>query len=157
MTLTLRLTCTLLGLTLGPSLAAANVGAPPPGTKVASGRHFDIYVALKSESPAPADYTSRVYSVVIVAHTHKHGVQRFTKRYETLDANLLEAASWEVKDLDGDGFDEFRYLAQKTKNGCQVWPAERWEAERERFTLGGPALARFIDARGKPAPSCILR
>jgi hypothetical protein len=124
-----------------PALAQTRF-APPPGEKVVSGRHFDVYVLKKAEQPVPGDYVSRVYQVTFLAHTQKHGIQRITQRIETLDA---------------DGLDDVRYLAQKTKGGCAVWPAMRWETDHERFTQGGPQLARSVDAHGKAVKNCVLR
>ncbi|HEX7284876.1 MAG TPA: hypothetical protein VF532_01765 [Candidatus Angelobacter sp.] len=149
----LTVSCVLFGTLF----ATSKPSVPPPGKKVATGQFFEVYVSKAEEKPAPAGYISRVFKVIVVAHTHKHGIQRFTMRMETLDADLLEPKNWEIKDLDGDGMDDFRSLAQVTKKGCQVWPAQRWEKDRERFTSGGPKLARHVDASGKPVANCVLR
>jgi len=142
-------------ITAAPTFAQKS--APPPGEKVASGGHFDVYVLKKEEQPPVGDYVMRVYQVTFLAHTEKHGIQRITRRVETLDAELLDPKSWEIKDLDGDGLDDLRYLAQKTKDGCTVWPAMRWEKDHDRFTQGGPQLARSVDAHGKAVKNCVLR
>lgn len=143
------------------SWSATSAGAkeipPPSGTRVAKGNFFEVYVLKKEEKPAPGNYVGRVFQVTIVARTVKHGTQRFTRRIETLDADLLASGNWEIADLDGDGLEDLRYLAQQTKAGCRVWPAMRWEKDRERFTQGGAQLARYVDAHGKNVPSCVLR
>jgi hypothetical protein len=138
-------------------MAPAKDYPPPAGGKVAAGQFFEVYVSKKEEKPAPARYTARVFQVVIVAHTKKHGVQRHTSRIETLDADLLDPKSWEIADLDGDGVEDYRVLKQVTKSGCQSWDSGRWETSRERFTSGGMKLARFVDAHGKPVKNCVLR
>ena len=139
------------------SFGAKKQSPPPSGAKVAEASFFEVYVLKKEEKPAAANYVERVYQVTIVARTVKHGTQRYTRRIETLDADLLAAASWEIADLDGDGLEDLRYLAQQTKAGCRVWPALRWEKDRERFTQGGAQLARHVDAHGKKVPNCALR
>jgi hypothetical protein len=70
-------------------------------------------------------------------------------------ASVYGHAALRERFLDGDGLDDFRYL--KTKSGCQIWPAQRWERDRERFTHGGPQLARANDAHGKKVPNCVMR
>jgi len=145
-------------LLLSAGAAGAKKESPPPqGTVVAKGNFFEVYALKKEEKAAPAGYVERVYQVTIVARTRKHGAQRFAQRIQTLDADLLVSGNWEIADLDGDGLDDLRYLAQQTKAGCRAWPALRWEKDRERFTQGGPKLARYVDAHGKTVPSCALR
>jgi hypothetical protein len=145
-------------LLLWVSLASAQRQfAPPPGTKVVTASFFEIYVLKKEEGARIGDYTPRVFQATIVARTTKHGTQRFTQRLETLDSDLLDAKNWEIADLDGDGLEDLRYLAQQTKAGCKMWSALRWEKDRERFTLGGAALARAVDASGKKLPNCVMR
>ena len=139
------------------SLGATKEPSAPAGAVVAKGNFFEVYVLKKEEKAAPAKYVERVYQVTIVARTTKHGTQRFIQRIRTLDADLLVARNWEIADLDGDGLDDLRYLAQRTKAGCSVWPALRWEKDRERFTSGGAKLARHADAKGKSVASCPLR
>lgn len=147
-----------LSCLLGSAVSADAKDTPAPsGTKVATGNFFEVYVLKKEEKPAAANYVGRVYQVTIVARTAKHGTQRFARRIETLDADLLVPGNWEIADLDGDGLDDLRYLAQQTKAGCRVWPALRWEKDRERFTQGGAQLARYVDALGKAVPNCVLR
>ena len=144
-------------LASAPALGAKKESPQPSGTKVAEGSFFAVYVLKKEEKPAAANYVERVYQVTIVARTVKHGTQRYTRRIATLDADLLASASWQIADLDGDGLEDLRYLAQQTKAGCRVWPALRWEKDRERFTQGGAQLARHVDGRGKKVPNCALR
>lgn len=144
-------------LSSAPALCAKKEYPPPSGTRVAKGSFFEVYVLKKEEKPAAANYVERVYQVTIVARTVKHGTQRFTRRIDTLDADLLVSGNWEIADLDGDGLEDLRYLAQQTKAGCRVWPAMRWEKDRERFTQGGAQLARHVDAHGKKVPSCVGR
>jgi len=150
---TVSLAIALCALSSGVA-QSRNESPPPAGTKVATGNFFDVYVLEKEKQAAPANYVARVYQVTFLARTTRHGVQRFTKRIETLDADLLSDANWQVADLDGDRLDDVRYLAQRTKSGCEVWPALRWEKVRERFTQGGPQMARQVDARGRVVQSC---
>ena len=152
---TLTLVATV-ALCFAAGTATAKI-TPPPGTKIASAPFYDIYVLKKEEKPGLGGYLERVYQVVVLAHTKKHGVQRFSRRVTTLDVDLLAATSWEIADLDGDGLADYRVLMQVTKKGCQTWDAERWEKDRERFTSGGMKLARFVDAHGKNVPNCVLR
>ena len=130
--------------------------APPAGIKIGGGNFFEVYVLKQEEKAASGDYLERIYQVTIVARTTTHGTQRFGQRIETLDADLLNANNWEIIDLDGDGRDDLRYLKQTTKGNCKVWPALRWEKDRECFTQGGPQLARFVSSTGKSVKSCVL-
>lgn len=152
-TLTLIATATIC-VALGTGAAKFT---PPPGTKVVSAPFYDLYVEKKLERPGLGGYVERAYQVVAVAHTKKHGIQRYTQRVTTMDVELLDAKSWEIVDLDGDGLADYRVLMQVTKKGCQVWDAERWDGVRERFTSGGLNLARFVDSKGKSVKSCVLR
>jgi len=153
-----RIALAVACLLLSAGAAGAKKESPPPaGTVVAKGNFFEVYALKKEEKPAPAQYVERTYQVTIVARTRKHGTQRFSQRIQTLDADLLASGSWEIADLDGDGLDDLRYLAQQTKAGCRTWPALRWEKDRERFTQGGPKLARYVDAQGKAVPNCVMR
>ena len=146
-----------LSATLAVPALAKKEPPPPPGEKVVSGGHFDVYVLEKEEHPAPANYVARVYQVTFWAKTQKHGKQRITRRIETLDADLLDAKSWEIADLDHDGFDDLRYLAETTKGGCKTWPAMRWEKDHDRFTQGGPQLAKSVDGKGKRVTDCVMK
>ncbi|MFI5310871.1 MAG: hypothetical protein ACHQQ3_06530 [Gemmatimonadales bacterium] len=122
---------------------------PPPGTKVVSGRHFDVYVAKVSEKPMGVDgYTLKIWSVIAVAQTRTHGKQRVGGRVETINSDLLDPKSWEILDLDGDGFDDYRFLAETAKNGCGTWSAELWQPDRDHFT-SAPQFARHSDAQNK--------
>ena len=151
------LTAVAAALLFAAGIAAAKTAPPPPGTKIASAPFYDIYVLKKEEKPGLGGYTERVYQVVVLAHTKKHGIQRYSRRVTTMDVDLLAATSWEIADLDGDGLADYRVLMQVTKKGCQTWDAERWEKDRERFTSGGMKLARFVDGHGKAVPNCVLR
>lgn len=122
---------------------------PPPGTKVVSGRHFDVYVQKTGERPTgTAGFTFKSFQVVTVATTRTHGTQRITRRVEAINSDLLDAANWQIIDLDQDGFDDYRYVAEIGTNGCHTWDAERWEPDHDRFT-GAPKYVRWTDAQGK--------
>jgi hypothetical protein len=128
--------------------ATAQGARPPEGTKIAAGRHFDLYVAKTDQKPMAADYTLNIYQVTAVARTLKHGTQRIRRRVETTNSNLLDPASWEVVDFDRDTWDDYRYVAGVTKGGCHTWEAERWEPDHDRFT-SAPKYARWSDAQNK--------
>jgi len=96
---------TLVGLLALPSTSEAQKEfKPPAGTKVASGKSFDIYVEKKEQKPASGNYTLYIYEAVIVVQKTRRGRQRQIHRAEALDADLLKPKSWEIADLDGDGF-----------------------------------------------------
>ena len=147
----------VIGLACNGALASQRRGqAPvPSGSKVASGRHFDVYVVKTEEKPAAAGYVLRIFQMEAVARTAKHGIQRFKRRLEAMDADLLDARNWEIVDFDRDGWDDFRYVSGVTKKGCRTWEAERWEPEHDRFMLAAK-FARWSDAQNKPVvPNCI--
>ncbi len=132
--------------------------APPPaGTKVISGRHFDIYVAKTESKPMGVEgMTLNVFQVVIVAKTLTHGTQRIARRTTSMNGDLLNPASWKVEDFDGDGYDDYIVLMQVNKNGCQTWDAERWQPDRDHFMFA-TKYNFWIDAKGKKrSKSCNL-
>lgn len=124
----------------------AHAGAPT-GTKMAKGRHFEIYVSKDSEKPGPADTKLYVFAVLAVAETKHHGIQQLKLRIETINADLLNPTSWQVIDFDEDHWDDFRYVSGITSAGCRTWEAKRWDAEHERFT-SAPKYARHTNADG---------
>jgi hypothetical protein len=127
----------------------------PAGTKVASGKQFDIYVALKESRPfAATGLVLNIYATTVVVHqTRKHGRQRFKSRLEALDADLLDPSMWQVGDFDGDGLEDYRAVAGISKNGCRTWETQTWLPERERFTFGAK-ISYLTDASGKEVKSC---
>lgn len=129
--------------------------ADPAGVKVVSGGHFDVFVQKRSEKPMAGGSALLVFEVTVVARTRKHGLQRFKRRVETINSDLLQATAWEIVDLDGDGVDDYRYRSGATPGGCQTWEARRWDVQHERFELGGSALAKWVDKKGKPVKSCV--
>ena len=138
-----------------PALAAAKEIKLPDGVKVASGQAFDIYVVKKESKPfAATGFTLNIFQAVVVVHqTRTHGRQRKGDRAEAIDADLLDPAMWQVGDFDGDGFDDYRFVAQMSKKGCRNWNTWLWLPDKERFTLGAK-IKHQTDANGKPVKAC---
>lgn len=142
-----------------PSMAEAKkISSTPKGSKVASGKQFDIYAELKESGPfAASGLTLNIYkTTVVVHHTRKHGLQKFGGRLEAMDADLLDASMWQVGDFNGDGFDDYRAVAGISKNGCRTWQTQTWLPERERFTFAAK-ISYLTDASGKEVKSCYPR
>ena len=146
----------LVSLLAFTSMAEAKKeNSAPAGTKVASGKQFDIYVILKKSKPfAATGLALNIYATTVVVHqTRKHGLQRFKSRLEALDADLLDPSMWQVGDFDGDGLEDYRAVAGISKNGCRTWATQTWLPERERFTFGAK-ISYLTDASGKEVKSC---
>jgi hypothetical protein len=145
----------LCNLAAGPAIAAKKEYKPPAGVKVASGPMFDIHVEQVESKPfASTGFRLNIFqTVVVVHHTRKHGRQRYGGRAESIDGNLLDAAMWQVADFNGDGFDDYRYVAQLSPKGCRTWDTWLWLPERERFTFGAQ-VKHQTDAAGKPIKVC---
>ncbi len=146
----------LVSLLAFTSMAEAKkLSSIPTGTKMASGKQFDIYVALKESKPfAATNLMLNIYSTTVVVHqTRKHGRQRFGGRLEAIDADLLDPSMWQVGDFDGDGFEDYRAVAGIGKNGCRTWATQTWLPKRERFTFGAK-ISYLTDASGKEVKSC---
>lgn len=145
----------LCGPAVGPAFAAKQPPKEPDGVKVAGGQQFDIYVVRKESKPfAAAGSVLNIFqATVVVHHTPKHGRQLKGSRLEAIDADLLDPSMWQVGDFDGDGLDDFRAVAQISKNGCRTWQTQTWLPDRERFTFGAK-IAYQTDANGKSVKSC---
>jgi hypothetical protein len=122
---------------------------------VASGQQFDIYVVKKESKPfAATGLTLNIFqATVVVHHTAKHGRQLKGGRAEAIGADLLDPSMWLVGDFDGDGFDDYRFVAQVGKQGCRTWSTWLWLPDRERFTLGAKIVYQ-TDASNSPVKSC---
>jgi hypothetical protein len=146
----------LAGLLALTALAEAKkLPAPAAGTKVVSGKQFDIYAELKESKPfAATDSMLNIYSItVLVRQTGKHGSQRFISRMEAFDANLLDPSMWKVGDFNGDGFEDYRAVSGINNNGCHTWTTRTWLPKRARFTYGAKS-SYVTDASGKQIKSC---
>lgn len=149
----------LVSLLAFTSMAEAKkLSSTPTGTKVASGKQFDIYVALKESGPfAATGSVLNIYATTIVVHnTRKHGRQLFKSRLEAIDADLLDASMWQVGDFNGDGLEDYRAVAGIGKNGCRTWATQTWLPDRERFTFAAK-ISYLTDASGKEVKSCYPR
>ena len=147
----------LLGIFFAnPAFAAKKEFKPPDGVKIASGEKFDIYVVKKESKPfAASGYMLNIFEAVVVVHqTRKHGRQRYGGRKEAIDADLLNPTMWEIGDFDGDGFDDYRFVAHLSKKGCRTWTTWLWLPERERFTLGAKIIHK-TGPNGKPLKVCL--
>ena len=143
------------GLAAGPAFAAKPPPREPDGVKVAGGQQFDIYVVRKESKPfaAVGSVLNIFQATVVVHHTPKHGRQLKGSRLEAIDADLLDPSMWQVGDFDGDGLDDFRAVAQISKNGCRTWQTQTWLPDRERFTFRAK-ITYQTDANGKSVKSC---
>ena len=141
---------------VGPAFAAKKDFKPPDGVKVASGQSFDIYVVKKESKPfAATGLMLNIFESAVVVHqTRKHGRQRYGSRAEAIDADLLDPAMWQVGDFDGDGFDDYRFVAQVGKKGCRTWNTWLWLPDKERFAFGAK-INYQTDAGGKPVKVCL--
>jgi len=142
-------------LAFASTAEAKKLPAPPAGTKVVSGKQFDIYAELKESKPfAATNSMLNIYSITVVVHqTSKHGLKRFISRMEAFDANLLDPSMWKVGDFNGDGFEDYRAVSGINNNGCHTWTTRSWLPKRARFTYG--AKSTYItDASGKQVKSC---
>ena len=151
----IALALALCGLAAGPAFAAKKEFKTPDGVKVASGPQFDIYVVKKETKPfATTGFMLNIFESVVVVHqTPKHGRQRYGSRTESIDADLLDPSMWQVGDFNGDGFDDYRFVAQVSKQGCRTWNTWLWLPDRERFTFGAK-INHQTDAGGKPIKAC---
>ncbi len=52
-------------------------------------------------------YTLENWKVTVVGRTLKHGFQRIGGRVESINFDLLDPASWDIVDLDGDSRDDY--------------------------------------------------
>lgn len=138
-----------------PAFAAKKDFKPPDGVKVASGQSFDIYVVKKESKPfAATGFILNIFEAEVVVHqTREHGRQRYPRRTEAIDADLLDPAMWQIGDFDGDGFDDYRFVAQVTKKGCRTWNTWLWLPDKRRFTFGAK-MNYQTDASGKPIKVC---
>ena len=146
----------LCGLVMMPASAAQKEFKPPDGVKVASGKLFDIYVIKKESTPfGTTGFMLNIFASEVVVHQTRRtgGRQRYNSRQEAIDADLLDATMWQVGDFDGDGFDDYRVVAQVIRQGCRVWRTWLWLPDRERFTLGAKIVYQ-TDAGGKPVKVC---
>lgn len=146
----------LVSLLAFTSMAEAKkVNPPPAGTKVASGKQFDIYVVLKESKPfAATSSVLNIYATTIVVHkTRKHGRQLFKNRLESVDADLLDPSMWQVGDFDGDSLEDYRAVAGISKNGCRTWATQTWLPKRERFTFSAK-IPYLTDANGNVVNTC---
>jgi hypothetical protein len=155
MRILLPIIATLIAIAPAAGQARRTTPPPPAGAKVVSGRHFDVFVSKTEEKSMGVEgFTLKIYQVVAVAKTLTHGTQRISRRVEAINVDLLDAANWEIADFDGDGFDDYRFVAQINKNGCHTWQAERWEPDHDRF-MSAPKFAHWTDAQKKVlAKSC---
>jgi hypothetical protein len=137
---------------------AKKFSSTPTGTKVASGEQLDIYVELKESKPwAASGLMLNIYqSTIIVHHTKKHGRQRKGNREEAIDADLLDASMWQVADFNGDGYDEYRFVAGMSKEGCKTWNTWLWLPDKERFTFAAK-MNYLTDAQGNEVKSCVKK
>lgn len=146
---------TLCSLAVGPALAAKKEFKAPDGVKVAGGQQLDIYVVKKESKPfATTGFMLNIFESEVVVHqTREHGRKRFPRRTEAIDADLLDPAMWQVGDFDGDGFDDYRFVAQVSKKGCRTWNTWLWLPDKRRFTFGAK-INYQTDASGKPIKVC---
>lgn len=137
---------------------AKKFSSTPAGTKIASGEQLDIYVEQKESKPwASSGLMLNVYkSTILVHHTKKHGRQRQGGRLEAIDADLLDPSMWQVGDFNGDGYDEYRFVAGISKEGCKTWNTWLWLPEEERFTLSAK-INYMTDAQGKEVQTCVKK
>lgn len=152
----LATTAFLAGLLAYTSMAEAKKPpSTPKGTKVASGKSFDIYVELKESKPfATTGSMLNIYATTVVVHkTRKHGRQLYTSRLEAYDANLLEPVMWQVGDFNGDGFEDYRAVSGINNKDCHTWATQTWLPKRERFTFS-ENIVYITDANGKQIKSC---
>ena len=152
----LALAFSLCDSIVAPASAAPKEFKPPDGVKVASGKQFDIYVVKKESKPfGTTGFMLNIFASEVVVHQTRRtgGRQRYSSRKEAIDADLLDATMWQVGDFDGDGFDDYRVVAQVTRQGCRVWRTWLWLPDRERFTLGAKIVYQ-TDASGKPVKVC---
>ncbi len=142
-------------LTFTSTVEAKKLSSAPKGTKVVSGKQFDIYVELKESRPFPATSSMlNVYSTTVVVHqTGEHGRQHFVSRMEAFDANLLEPSMWQVGDFNGDGFDDYRSVSGINNAGCHTWTTQLWLPKRARFSYHAK-FTYVTDASGKEIKSC---
>ena len=132
---------------------AKKLAAPPAGTKVVSGKQFDIYVELKESKPfAATNSMLNIYSITVVVH-QPSVQQRFISRMEAFDANLLDPSMWQVGDFNGDGFEDYRAVSGINNNGCHTWTTRTWLPKRARFTYSTKNIY-VTDASGKQVKSC---
>jgi hypothetical protein len=136
---------------------AKKMPSPPAGTKVASGKQFDIFVVLKESKPwAGTNLVLNIYATTVVVHnTRKHGHQLFKSRLEAVDADLLDSSMWQVGDFNGDGFEDYRAVSGSNK-GCRTWQTQTWLPDRERFTFSAK-IKYLTDASGKEVNTCYPR
>ncbi|HTN93710.1 MAG TPA: hypothetical protein VMJ33_03940 [Gallionella sp.] len=127
----------------------------PAGTKVASGKQFDIYAELKESKPFPATNSMlNIYTITVVVHpTRKRGRQHFVSSMEAFDANLLDPSMWQVGDFNGDGYDDYRAVSGINNDGCHTWTTQTWLSTRARFTYHSK-ITHITDANGKTVKSC---
>lgn len=152
---TLFVACLVGLLSYSFPVTAKKIPLTPAGTKVASGEQFDIYVALKESKPwAGTNLKLNIYATtVVVHHTRKHGRQLFVSRLEAVDADLLDSTMWQIGDFNGDGFDDYRAVSGRDKNGCSNWQTQTWLSDRERFTFS-TKIQYLTDANGNEVKTC---
>ena len=142
-------------LAFGSTVDAKKLSSAPKGTKVISGRQFDIYVELKESRPFPATSSMlNIYSTtVVVHHAGVRGRQHFVSRMEAFDANLLEPSMWQIGDFNGDGYDDYRAVSGINNEGCHTWTTQVWLPKRARFSYH-TKITHVTDANGREIESC---
>lgn len=156
LTIALAFAFGLCSLVAAPAIAAKKESKPPDGVKVASSAQLDIYVVKKDSKPwAVKGSMLNSFEATIVVHKteSKLGRQRGTRSKSSIDGDLLDPSMWQIGDYDGDGLDDYRYVAQVSPKGCRTWTTWLWLPDKRRFTLGAK-INHQTDASGKPIKVC---
>jgi|GEM_PF-2886554 hypothetical protein len=110
---------------------------PVTGELVAKGRHFEIRLEDTTVS------RDRIGDAVIESWVHKGRVYTtssktatgralWSERFETSGADLRDGANWLVEDVNGDGWDDYRYVKTRLPH-CKYWWTFLWNPEKEQF------------------------
>lgn len=144
----------LLALMAGPASAQKPKKQQPViGELVAKGRHFEIRLEnsqLSEDRIGDTVIQSWVHRGTVYASSTRTvtGRASFSERFETSGADLRDASNWLVEDINGDGWDDYRYAKTRLPH-CKYWWTFLWNPEKQEFEFA-PRVSFDTTLENKP-------